>query len=256
MGWSGEAFTPPKIRSLHPTQLPGMSLKTSTRWFRNWKDFTKVQPIQIPFILPSGKISTRKLATWTCFPEQAVASVASTVYHRLLKILRKRLTERSIKSRDYSICFRIAVYYSITHSDYFLDRALALLGRSRKIAKVISCFISKLSDKLWFVYRQVCLQTSWLTSRSKWISDKLRVKEISRDLIVKASKSPEYNKSDQTPFAPCALFFKNNVEARAVPYVTTSLRHVSDVRGGRGLIGTSLDIKGFELFDISDGEEW
>jgi len=235
-----------------------MSLKTSTRWFRNWKNFTEVRPIQIPFILPSGKISTRKLATWKCFPEQAVASVASTVYHRLLKILRKRLTERKIKPKDYSVCFRIAVYYSITHSDYFLDRALALLGRSRKIAKVVSCFIGKLSDKLWFVYRQICLQISWLTSRSKWISDKLRVKEISKDLIVKASKSPEYVKSDQTPFAPCALFFKSNVEARTVPYVTTSLRYVpkdSSVRGGRSLIGTSLDIRGFELFDISDDEE-
>jgi hypothetical protein len=233
-----------------------MSLKTSTRWFRGWISLSKAEPIKIPFILPSGKISTRRLATWTCFPEQAVASVASTVYHRLLKILRKRVTERRIKPKDYSVCFRIAVYYSITHSDYFLDRALALLGRSRKVAKVISCYLSKLSDKLWFVYRQVCLQTSWLTSRSKWISDKLRVKEISRDLLVKASKSPEYVKTDQTPFAPCALFFRNNVEARTVPYVTTSLRHVSDVRGGRGLIGTSLDERGFELFDIGDDEEW
>lgn len=169
--------------------------------------------------------------------------------------MRKRITERKLKSRDYSVCFRIAVYYSITHSDYFLDRALALLGRTRLVAKVVTCYISKLSDKLWFVYRQTCLQVSWLTSRSLWISDKLNIRNMSRETLVKAKDSPEFKLSDRSPFALCIAFFENNVQARKVPYVA-SLPQQSAVRAGGRAIGTYLDVKGFELFDISDDEEW
>jgi hypothetical protein len=172
--------------------------------------------------------------------------------------MRKRITERRIKSKDYNICFRIAIYYSITHSDYFLDRALALLGRSRKVAKVVSCYISKLSDKLWFVYRQTCLQVLWLTSRSKWISDKLNVREISRETLVKAKDSPEYKKSDRTPFEICTKFFERCNQFRRVPYKVSPMlqnHKRDDVRARRSTIGTLMNVRDFELFDISD-DEW
>jgi hypothetical protein len=113
------------------------------------------------------------LVTWDCYAEQLIASNTSTIYTRILKIWKKRKQQfRDVKKRDKKILLQVAALYAINHSDYFMDRALAVLHRPKVLAKVVSFFVRKLDDKFWFVYRQVCLQTHWLTFQSHEISDK------------------------------------------------------------------------------------
>jgi hypothetical protein len=89
-------------------------------------------------------------------------------------MLEKRKRDlRDLKRLDHHRLMRIAALYVTTHSDYFMDRAIALLGRRDGVLdKVILNFVRKLDDKYWFVYRQVCLQTNWLTFRSLETRDK------------------------------------------------------------------------------------
>lgn len=59
-----------------------------------------------------------------------------------------------------------------------MDRALAILHRPGPLSKLVFFFVRKLDDKFWFVYRQVCMQTYWLTFRSLEISDKFSGKVL------------------------------------------------------------------------------
>jgi hypothetical protein len=148
-----------------------MVTRTSLRWFRGWDSVRK--PRQVPYVTQSGKFSAYELATWDCYPEQLIASLTSTVYTRILKIwMKRKLRYRDMKVQDKKLLLRVAALYVVNHSDYFMDRALAVLHRPAPLAKLVSCFVSKLDDKYWFVYRQVCLQTYWLTFQSLEISDK------------------------------------------------------------------------------------
>jgi hypothetical protein len=124
-------------------------------------------------VTQSGKFSAHELLTWDCYPEQLIASLTSTVYTRILKIWQKRKRRyRDMKPRDKKQLFQVAAFYAVSHSDYFLDRALAVLHRPKPLAKLVSCFVRKLDDKYWFVYRQICNQIYWLTFQSLEISDK------------------------------------------------------------------------------------
>jgi len=119
-----------------------------------------------------------KLATWYCYPEQAVASLTSTVYQRLLKVwVKRRKRVVDVQSRDKALLLKVAAMYTVTHSDYFLDRALATLTKRRTVQGLLDSFTRKLDDKFWFVYSQVCFQTNWLTFQSLGISDKSRSKD-------------------------------------------------------------------------------
>lgn len=53
-----------------------------------------------------------------------------------------------------------------------MDRALACLHKPGPLSRVVNCFVRKLDDKFWFVYRQICYQIYWLTFQSLGISDK------------------------------------------------------------------------------------
>jgi hypothetical protein len=168
-----EPYEPYSVRTSHPIFVRGLYVRSSYRWFRRY-----VTPRRswhwIPYITGAGKISCHRLISWYCTDEQALASVIATVYQRLLKLLRKRLN-RYTRARDLRTLFGISAYYAITHSDYFLDRALALLGRRQVVLEhLLEKFVCTLDDSLWFVYRQVCLQTYWLTFRSLRTRDKSR----------------------------------------------------------------------------------
>lgn len=142
----------------------------------------------IPYVGKSGKFTMHRLVTWYCFPEQAVASLTSTVYTRLLKIWRGRKKRfRDIRRLDHQLLLKVAALYTVTHSDYILDRALACLHRPGPLSGVLRYFVRKLDDKFWFVYRQVCLQTNWLTFQSLGISDKSS-RAVLRDFMSYDSK--------------------------------------------------------------------
>jgi len=148
-----------------------MVTRTSTRWHRHWPSVRKYR--SVPFITQCGKFSTHELITWNCTAEQLIASTTSTIYTRLLKIwLKRKRRFRDIKRDDRALLLKVAALYATSHSDYFLDRALAVLHRPGPLAKVVNCFVRKLDDKFWFVYSQVCIQTNWLTFQSLGISDK------------------------------------------------------------------------------------
>jgi hypothetical protein len=164
-------YEPYHVRDAHPYHLSGMVTRTSKRWFRHWD--SKRKPRAVPYVEQSGKISNLRLLDWDCYPEQLIASLTSTVYTRLLKVLRKRKAKIvDIKWRDHDLLIKVSALYVVSHSDYFFDRVLALLGRWKTLSKVLQHFVRKLDDKFWFVYRQVCLQTHWLTFRSLGIRDK------------------------------------------------------------------------------------
>jgi hypothetical protein len=103
-----------------------------------------------------------------------------------------------MKRRDRQLLFKVAALYTVTHSDYFLDRALACLTRPRPLARIVQYFVRKLDDKFWFVYRQICLQINWLTFQSLGISDKSS-NELLRSFMV-ATPKKERNEMIITAF--------------------------------------------------------
>lgn len=220
----GEPYEPIYVRSTHPLGVPGMVVKSSCRWFRNLPA-SRREEIVIPYVMNTGKFSVHALATWRCFPEQAIASVTATVYQRLLKLFQKRKRNlRDTRQQDRNFILKIAVVYTITHSDYFLDRMLALLGRSKAVKGVFRYFLCRLGDKLWFVYRQVCLHTYWLTNRSLGTRDKPRMS------TTKVSQLPdlgywvtEMDDDRLTPFYSPAMFYEQCLDYRSVPFKTSAI---------------------------------
>jgi hypothetical protein len=215
-----------------------MVVKSGCRWFRNLPA-SRREEIVIPYVMGNGKFSVHALATWYCYPEQAIASVTATVYQRLLKLFQRRKRNlRDTRQRDKNFILKIAVVYTITHSDYFLDRMLALLGRSRAVAGVFRYYLRRLGDKLWFVYRQVCLHTYWLTNRSVRTSDK------PRKSVTKVPQLPDLgywvtdtNDDRLTPFYSPAMFYEQCEDYRSVPYKSSAIAPLAP-RSRRGSAST------------------
>lgn len=88
--------------------------------------------------------------------------------------MKRKQRFRDIRPKDKELLFKVAALYTTTHSDYFLDRALACLHKPGPLASIVVCFVRKLDDKFWFVYSQICNQIHWLTFQSLGISDKSR----------------------------------------------------------------------------------
>jgi hypothetical protein len=203
------------VRNLHPDRVEGMTIRSSRRWCRGWSSRRAV--IDIPYIGECGKFSAFKLISWHCYPEQAVISVASTVYFRLLKVWRRRHSyRRDIQSKDKDLLARVASLYVTNHSDYFLDRALAVLTRPSSLKKLLDSFVRKLDDKFWFVYSQVSSQTYWLTFRSLGIRDKSR-KEILANFMSEDSEA--YRDTVVREAFSVAAAFHMRVKPRSSPYV-------------------------------------
>jgi len=193
-----------------------MNLRTSIRWFRHWSSSRSY--INVPYVTKCGKFSIFRLITWHAYPEQVVASLTSTVFARLLKIwLKRKRRFVDVKGRTKDLLLKVAALYTVTHSDYFLDRALAVLHRQKALQGLVDSYVRKLDDKFWFVYSQVCYQTYWLTFRSLGISDKLSGKAYSdfmssdtdrykryeiREAFKTASDTSCRTKFRRTPYVP------------------------------------------------------
>jgi hypothetical protein len=206
------------VHELHPYRVGGMVTRTSTRWFRHWPSERRYR--SVPYVTETGKFSSLELVTWNCYPEQLVASLTSTVYTRLLKIWMKRKQRfRDIKWSDKKILFKVAALYVTTHSDYFLDRALALLHRPGPLNSIVNCFVRKLDDKFWFVYSQICNQIYWLTFQSLGISDKSR-KDFCESLMPEGTQEAR-NNSVKSSFETASCC-NNRIMFRKTPYVRVS----------------------------------
>jgi uncharacterized protein YggT (Ycf19 family) len=246
-----EPYVPISVRSSHPTFVKGLYLRSSYRWFRRY-----VTPRRswhwIPYITHAGKISCHRLISWYCTDEQALASVIATVYQRLLKLLRKRLN-RYTRGRDLSTLLKISAYYAITHSDYFLDRALALLGRRQVVLEhLLERYVCTLDDSLWFVYRQVCLQTHWLTFRSEKTRDKSRNAYFSKQndfLFPRDQKDDLFLDVWRKGFGKAARFLETCSEFRPDPYVN---RHKHGSALGRKSLYDSFSRTPSELTNSSE----
>jgi len=168
---SDSVYHPPKVPELHPLRVHSMNVRSSCRWFREWGS-TRA-PYPIPLVCSSGKFSGSTLCFWKAYPEQISASLSSTVYSRLSRIVGRRHGWRYMR-RNRELLFKIAAFYTVTHIDYYLDRFLGIFKqRSHGAAQSLLCWLlSRLGDNLRFVYNQICSQISWLTFRSKWIRDK------------------------------------------------------------------------------------
>lgn len=203
------------VHELHPYHVAGMVTRTSTRWFRHWTSERKYR--SVPYVTETGKFSAQELITWNCYPEQLLASLTSTVYTRLLKIWMKRKQRfRDIRRKDKNLLFKVAAYYATTHSDYFLDRALACLHKPGPLSSLVVCFVRKLDDKFWFVYSQICNQIYWLTFQSLGISDKSR-KDFRESFMLSSTKG-ERIKSLRECFETASCVTAR-IKFRDTPYV-------------------------------------
>jgi hypothetical protein len=113
------------------------------------------------------------LYMWKCFPEQVLFSLISTVFKRILKILRKR---KCVTKRTSNAAFKVSSVYVITRTD-ILDRFLGMCRKGTPI-KVVESFVCKcvyeLDENKRFVYSQAFYNANWLKSLVHRPRDKSR----------------------------------------------------------------------------------
>lgn len=129
--------------------------------------------------------------------------------------MKRKKRFRDIRPQDKKQLLKVAALYVTSHSDYFLDRALACLHKPKPLSSIVNCFVRKLDDKFWFVYSQVCNQTYWLTFQSLGISDKSR-----KDFESLMPGGTEESKKECVKSAfETASFPYGRIEFRKTPYV-------------------------------------
>lgn len=139
-----------------------MECRSSISWFDPSSSQRKYR--SVPFVSRSGKFSLHTLCVWRCYPEQLLASLSSTVYSRLLSVLRKRFGF-ALRSRLMNCAFKTAVTYTLTRHNWIIDR---FLGMSRKgvpikhIENHVHFCVSELDENKRFVYSQAYFQANWL----------------------------------------------------------------------------------------------
>jgi len=140
-----------------------MEFRTSVRWFSTSHSRAKYQAI--PFISKSGKLSLHTFCVWKAYPEQVFFSLVSTVYSRILKILRKRYKYR-VRRRLLNCAFKASILYMIFKHDSILDRFLGMTRKgaapTRAVENFIHSMVCDLDENKRFVYSQAYFQANWL----------------------------------------------------------------------------------------------
>jgi len=143
-------------------------MKLSKRWVPNYSE-SCLREFRFPYIDKVGKMSMSTLFTWTCHPLQGIASISSTVYSRLQKVIIRR-HGLSALLRHYKVLFKVSAIYAITSNTWLMDRVLGMSQRKSGLKNVkgfLVRFERRLDVSQRFVYSQVCSQTNWLTSRAE-----------------------------------------------------------------------------------------
>jgi hypothetical protein len=157
----------------NPKRVKGLWVRNSLRWADCYK--VPSGPYYIPFIDKLGRITGHTLYKWACDPRQAVASVVSTVSHRIQVYARRHNDSKTVNKYSHFM-MRGCVYYCMSKNSWFWDRFLFflrdLMKHGKRILTLVLKFVSKENDYKRFVYSQVCSQTHWLLFRAKRPRDK------------------------------------------------------------------------------------
>jgi len=187
--YDGHPFIPYKVRTAHPGSIPGMKVRSSTRWFD--VAHSKRMHTPVPFVTSSGKFSGSTLCFWTAYPEQIVGSLTATVFGRIQRVVANRHGWKFAR-RCRETTFKVAAYYSVTHDDGFLDRVLGIFKKKKRRAvhNLYTYALNTMGDNIRFVINQVCLQSSWLCFRSRRVLDPNKTQ---RDKPLKESGSDSFS---------------------------------------------------------------
>lgn len=163
-----------------PSSLPRNPKRVRGIWVRNslrWADCYKVPqgPYSVPFIDKLGRFTGTTCYKWNCDPRQLVATVISTVSHRMQVYARRHNACYTVDKYSPAI-LRACVYYCMSKNSWFWDRILFFLRDLKKYGKLILTFVirfvCKENDYKRFVYGQVSSQTNWLLFRARKPRDK------------------------------------------------------------------------------------
>lgn len=165
------------IRQSHPSPSGGVSFRSSMRWFVS-RD--QLVTNSVPYISKQCKISIYNTYRWRSYPAQTFATVASTLYRRIMNLLLKRHSNNLSYAKGLrNACIKVSLCYAITHHDYIIDRFLGMTRRkSRSPKKVVNGYVHRcvcnLDGDKRFVYSQAYTQANWLKFLVKRPSDKSR----------------------------------------------------------------------------------
>lgn len=168
-------YKPFKARAPKAKEL-GILTRLSGRWYREWE--SEETTIPVPYIDKVGKFTTTRLGVWRTTPETWFASTCSTVYNRLLGLLKKRSGRKMINKSYKEIISKFAIYHTYHQSDYVYDRMLAnlRLGRLKVLHALYAKYSRHTDDNYRFVYSQASTVAHWLSFQSLRICDKSKVK--------------------------------------------------------------------------------
>jgi hypothetical protein len=232
------SFFPKRVEG-NPT-LPSYRMRTSVRWIQDYKK-TCERWIGLPYIDFSGRMSPSKVALWKCHPAQAVASITSTIYSRITRVMIKRHGTRFTFKLQPEI-LKVAATYALTQNNFVMNRFYGIY-RKKNSAKPIQCVISKFVRNMdvdqRFVYSQVLSQTHWLTHRS----ERPRVKS-EKNIYNDDDMMDRFSFENETPCqcyetysclygSLCTTEFPRIKEFRYRPEPTLK----TQLRGGRVVIG-------------------
>jgi hypothetical protein len=157
-----EKYQTRQIREENPGKyLPGISFRCSSRWFVS-HDLPVM--ISVPYVSVSGKFSIYRLYKWKTTPARCFASVVSTVYSRIQRILRTRFGYRRAQCYSHA-SMKVAICYTITHDDSIIDRFLGMTRKGtpvRSVYNLVHFWVCRLDDDKRFVYGQAWQQANWL----------------------------------------------------------------------------------------------
>jgi len=169
---SGCDFQPLSFSGFAP-RVRGAKIRNSKRWIAGTAP--PLTGLSFPYINKLGQFTGTTLFKWSCDPRSFIASVISTITHRIVNRALQYNTMRTVvKSSD--IIVRAAFYYATSKNSYFWDRILFFTKDLEKNGHLLHKFVLKwvLTTDVHkrFVYGHVCNQTKWLLFRAERPRDK------------------------------------------------------------------------------------
>jgi len=166
-----------------------ISLRGSNEWVLSPRSARTLKAI--PYISRSGHIHATTLAFWRCDAYELYASVASTVYKRLVNITRK-IRPKSRPSRDTLI--KISLVYSLENNDSWFNRTIAMLFKEHpnRLKNFVYRHIKQMDETHRFLLGQALNVASWLQRRSglnRSKREKSAYCEVSRSNVTLVARS-------------------------------------------------------------------
>jgi len=146
------------------SDYPAINFKNSVRWYESTDP---VRSYDLPYINQLGMLTPYTLYKWKTFPSKVLASIVSTVYHRLFAIVARKNGQR-YAIRNSELMLRGAACYILSKNEYLYRRLLGMLMSKQShqaIVKFVYFLTNKIGANTRFVLGQVCLQATWLKSR-------------------------------------------------------------------------------------------